>query len=98
MLKTDEPKYPNITIDLVGEDGNAFAIMARCTQALKRNGLSDQVQAFRSEATSGDYDNVLMTVMSWFSVNAQVFPEATDDSEGDCSMCEESLEYCECED
>ena len=94
MLKTDEPKYPNITIDLVGEDGNAFAIMARCTQALKRNGLSDRVQAFRSEATSGDYNNVLMTVLSWFSVNA----EATDDYEGDCSMCEESLEDCECED
>ena len=94
MLKTDEPKYPNITIDLVGEDGNAFAIMARCTQALKQNGLSDQVQAFRSEATSGDYNNVLMTVLSWFSVNA----EATDDYEGDCSMCEESLEDCECED
>jgi len=104
MLKTDEPKYPNITIDLVGEDGNAFAIMARCTQALKRNGLSDQVQAFRSEATSGDYDNVLMTVMSWFSVDAMDIDamdtddEEDDDYEGDCSMCEESLEDCECED
>jgi hypothetical protein len=94
MLKTDEPKYPNINIDLVGEDGNAYSIIGRCTLALRRNGLSDQVAAFRSEVTSGDYNNVLMTVMSWFSVDT----DDEDDSEGDCSMCEESLEYCECED
>lgn len=99
MLKTDEPKYPNITIDLVGEDGNAFSIIGRCTLALKRNGLSDQVEAFRSEATSGDYNKVLMTAMAWFSCDAvDTDDEDEDDYEGDCSMCEESLEDCECED
>ena len=70
MLQLDNPKYPNINIELVGEDGNAFSILGRCTRALKRNGLNDQVEAFREQATSGDYDNLLRTVMSWFSVDA----------------------------
>ena len=69
MLQLDNPKYPNINIELVGEDGNAFSILGRCTRALKRNGLNDQVEAFREQATSGDYDNVLRTVMAWFSVD-----------------------------
>lgn len=71
MLRTDQIKYPNINIDLVGEDGNAFSIIGRCTRALKRNGLNDQVETFRKQATSGDYNNVLKTVMIWFSVSTE---------------------------
>lgn len=59
-------KYPEITVKLVGEDGNAFSIIGRTTQALRRAGVSqDEISAFQEEAMSGDYDNVLQTVMKW---------------------------------
>ena len=93
MLQTDQPKYPEINIELVGQDGNAYSILGRCTDALRRNGLRDQVEAFRKEATSGDYDNVLRTVMAWFSVD-----EDDEYNEDECTMCYEKHEDCECED
>jgi len=71
-------KYPDISIRLVGEDGNAFSILARCTREMERNGLRDEVDTFVSEATSGDYDNLLRTVMAWFSVDKD---EADEDDE-----------------
>lgn len=93
MNTLTEPKYPNIKIKLVGEDGNAFSILGRCTQALKRNGLKDQVEVFRGEATSGNYDHLLRTVVAWFSVDST---DETDPRE--CTWCNELHEDCECED
>jgi ABC-type sugar transport system substrate-binding protein len=60
-------KYPEITIVLTGEDGNAFSILARCHRALKRAGLHEEVPVFTEEATSDDYNHLLRTVMQWFS-------------------------------
>ena len=64
-------KYPEINIPLVGEDGNAFSILGRVQRIMKRNGLGDKVAEFHAEATSGDYDNLLRTVMAWFAVDEQ---------------------------
>lgn len=92
------PKYPKIHIRLLGEDGNAYAILGRVTREMKRNGLADQVDAFRKEATSHDYTHLLVTVMRWFSTD-----EADLDYEGEeyepntCSLCDEDLYECECE-
>ena len=62
-------KYPEITVKLVGEDGNAFSIIGRTSQALRRAGVSqEEISAFQEEAMSGDYDNVLQTVMKWVDV------------------------------
>jgi hypothetical protein len=74
-------KYPNINIPLVGEDGNAFSILGRVSRIMKRNGLKDEVSAFHAEATSGDYDNLLRTVMAWFSVDTQLDEDYEDDYE-----------------
>lgn len=64
-----EPKYPQIEVQLSGEDGNAFFIIGRVLKALKRGGAKpEDVKAFQSEAMSGDYDNVIQTVMRWVSV------------------------------
>ena len=61
-------KYPEIYVPLVGEDGNAYAILGRVARALKRAGVSkDEIAEFHSEATSGDYDNLLRTVLAWVS-------------------------------
>jgi hypothetical protein len=73
------PKYPHINIPLVGEDGNAFSILGRVQRIMKRNGLNDEIENFRTEATSGDYDNLLLTVMRWFSVDTQLDDDYEDE-------------------
>ncbi len=62
-------KYPNVTVNLVGEDGNAFAILGKVGRALRRAGIdADELDAFRKEAKAGDYDHLLQTVMRWVNV------------------------------
>ncbi len=63
-------KYPDIGVQLTGEDGNAFAIMGAVTKALSRAGVErDEIDQFRSEAMSGDYDHLLQTCMKWVDVS-----------------------------
>ena len=57
-----------IKVKLVGENGNAFAIIGAVTKALKRGGRRDLVEAFQAEAMSGDYDNLLRTAMEYVEV------------------------------
>lgn len=59
-------KHPEVRVQLVGADGNAFAILGRVQQALRVAGVSeDEVAAFFAEATAGDYDHLLATAMRW---------------------------------
>lgn len=61
-------KY-NVEVELVGRDGNAFAILGRVGMALKKAGASkEEIDAFQKEATSGDYDHLLRTVQKWVEV------------------------------
>lgn len=63
------PKYKDIKVKLVGEDRNAFFILNRCLQAMKRAGLSEEErQEFQKEATAGNYDHLLSTCLKWFNV------------------------------
>jgi hypothetical protein len=60
------PKYPDIRVRLVGEDGNAFAIVGRTIRAMRRAGLgSAEIARYSNEAMSGDYNNLLATTMRW---------------------------------
>ena len=60
------PKFPNIHIQLSGHDGNAFAILGRASKAMREDGVpKEQVKEFFAEATSGNYDNLLQTIMRW---------------------------------
>ena len=64
-----EVKYPDITVELVGQDGNAFAILGSVSQALRRADVSKaEIKEFTDEATSGDYDHLLQTCMRWVDV------------------------------
>lgn len=64
-----EPRHPEITVQLDGEDGNAFDIIGRCLKAMKRSGLSeDEQKTFLEEAKVGDYDDLLRTCLRWFDV------------------------------
>lgn len=88
------PKYPNVTVRLVGEDGNAFAIIGRARLAMQRAGLpGSEVAAFSTEATSGDYGHLLMTVMNWFDTG-DYEDEDGDDAEWDAywASCDDDHE------
>jgi hypothetical protein len=64
-----EVKYPDVVVTLLGEDGNAFAIMGAVQKALKRAGVDkDEVTAYFNEATAGDYDHLIQTSMRWVTV------------------------------
>lgn len=64
-----KPKYSDITVQLVGKDGNAFNILGICRRAMKQAGLSEsEINEFTKEATSGDYNKLLATCVEWFNV------------------------------
>ena len=56
-------------VKLVGTDGNAFALLAKCRVAGRKAGYTtEQVEAFTKEATAGDYDHLLQICCTWFEV------------------------------
>ena len=56
-------------VQLIGEDGNAFAIMGKVVKALRRAGYSqDQIKEYQAKAMSGDYDNLLAVTMEYVEV------------------------------
>ncbi len=62
------PKYAQATVALLGEDGNAMAIVARTVRALQRAGVpKEERNEYTNLALSGDYDNVITTTMMWVS-------------------------------
>jgi hypothetical protein len=62
-------KFPEVTVQLVGTDGNAFAILAAVSRAMRRAGIEKtQINEFVDEATSGDYDHLLQTAMNTVNV------------------------------
>lgn len=50
---------------LVGQDGNAYALMGYTAQALKAEGLGDLVKEMEKEATSGDYNNLICVCVEY---------------------------------
>ena len=62
-------RYPGISVQLTGEDGNAFAIIGAVSKALRRADVnSNEIKAFLAEATAGDYHALLRTCMRWVDV------------------------------
>jgi len=62
-------KYEHVTVRLIDEEGNAFAVIGRVSKALRRGGISESIiEAFRNEATAGDYDHLLRVVTEWVCV------------------------------
>ena len=65
--KTDGMEKPKC--QLVGTDGNVFAIIGSVSKALKRAGLSDQAKAFTDAAfAAGSYDEVLQLCFKYVEV------------------------------
>lgn len=89
------PKYPQVKVQLVGEDGNAFAILGRVTGAMRRAGITEtERNEFTKEATSGDYDNLLRTVLAWVSVDGLGDESDEEDDESyDPNYCYDCGDY-----
>ena len=69
-MSSRNPNYPDVTVSLVGEDGNAFAILGRVVQALHDAGVpQEERKRFIAEATDGDYDHLVQTVLAWVEVD-----------------------------
>ncbi|NDB57266.1 hypothetical protein EB001_02270 [bacterium] len=65
---SNTPKY-NVTVQLTGEDGNAFAIMAAVKRGLEKAGASkEEITQYTMDSMSGDYDNLLRTAFKWVVV------------------------------
>lgn len=59
-------KHPEIVVPMAGQDGNAFAILARVQRALYGGGVQpNEVREFLEDAESGDYDHLLQTCAKW---------------------------------
>jgi len=59
-LQVREPKPE---VQLVGNDGNAFSIIARVRRALEREHDREYSEAVTKEMTSGDYNHLLCVAM-----------------------------------
>lgn len=67
---TNFVKYPHISVQLTGQNGNAFYILGIIEKALRKNKIPQtEIDQFIKEATSGDYDNLLRTCMKTVNVN-----------------------------
>jgi len=65
-----EPKYPDVKVQLSGEDGNALAVIGAVKRGLRAAGVGvGELADFQKEALSGDYDHVLQTAMKWLTSN-----------------------------
>jgi hypothetical protein len=63
-------KCPNVRVELVGSDGNAFAILGKVRQAMRRAKVPEAVvKEYMDEATNGDYDHLLQTTMKYVEVD-----------------------------
>ena len=57
-------------LELAGLDGNAFSILGRARIAARDDGWpKEDIEAVMNEATSGDYDHLLTTIMTYFEVS-----------------------------
>lgn len=62
---SDKPR-----VQIVGTDGNAFALLGRCRVVARAARWSEaEIDAFTREATSGNYDHLLATIMDRFEVS-----------------------------
>ena len=58
---------PEVT--LVGNDGNAYAIIGSCKRASRDNYSAKEWESIQKEMMSGDYDHLLYTAMEFFDVD-----------------------------
>lgn len=65
-VRKEHTPIKRVKLDLVGLDGNAFALLgAFSSQARKEGWTKDEIDAVKGKAMSGSYDNLLVTLMDY---------------------------------
>lgn len=74
----NEPRHPDIEVQLTGRDSNAGTLICAVIDAIKdarrdgrltREEAKESMDAFRAKAYSGDYTNVIATCAEWVVVS-----------------------------
>jgi len=68
MSQENSGPLTDAVVRLVGEDGNAFAILGRVRRAILRSNHPELADEFVQEATAGDYDHLLATCLRYVTV------------------------------
>lgn len=71
-MSTSQPvKFPQVHVQLSGEDGNVFSIIGRVSRELRRAGCApSEIEAFQNQARSSrSYDEALCVVMQCVNVS-----------------------------
>ena len=67
-MTTPQP-ITDVKVKLIGENGNAFYILGKVSNALKQAGYDKSfIEEYIKQATSGDYDNLLTTTMAFVEI------------------------------
>lgn len=67
---SNQVKFPHVKVKLVGQDGNAFAILARVITAMRRAKVpAEAISEYQTAATSGDYNHLLMVTTQTVNVS-----------------------------
>jgi len=70
MPRTQQKQPTKPHLQLVGTDGNAFAILGAAIRAARRAGWTKQQRdTYVTAATAGDYDHLLAVTMDHFDVH-----------------------------
>jgi hypothetical protein len=57
------------TVNLIGTDGNAFSIIGRVKDALRKAGADEEyVMNYQVEATRGNYEHLLVVTLQYINV------------------------------
>lgn len=91
----ENTEHKKINLNLVGIDGNAFAIMgAFQKQAKREDWTQEEINTVLDEAKSGDYDNLLQTIMKYCDDSCR--DDDNENVEDECPECNLSENECEC--
>ena len=77
-------RYPGIHVRLIGEDGNAFAILGRVRAAMRAaNVPPHQIAAFTHEAMAArSYWSLLVVCLEWVNCDGEKLVGADQDPDG----------------
>lgn len=63
-------KFPQVSVQLTGEDGNAFSIIGRVSREMRRAGLREQAEQYQRDAVQCEsYDALLQLTMRTVEVS-----------------------------
>jgi hypothetical protein len=64
MITTKRPKKDKIEIDLLGPEGNAFALLGIAKDLCHKTGI--KWETVQNEMTSSDYENLIQVMDKYF--------------------------------